>query len=225
MSLAKRFRTWLKQFPKEPADRMALAVAAVDAYAACQPKNRLTPEHLAPVVRAAQSPHKLVYETGCSLLVDLAVAMPYEAARAAQQCILDMARHKNATTRLHAVQYLQRDLPYKLRVEVVNLALQDRSAKVRKFGVVRALSFDFKCVLPRLEEMLRTEPDKRVREELTFCLPLLRDGFLVRPNEHSEGYVVTVHKRNGTIISSIIPTENYSKEFVSRTIAQLRKVP
>ena len=222
MSMAKRFRTWLKDFPNEPADRMALALAAVNAYAACRPKYRLITEHLAPLVRAAKSPHKLVYETGCQLLVDLAMTMPHAAAKAAGECILDMARDKSATARLHAVQYLRRALPHKLRLEILTLALQDRSANVRRFAVARALDFDFKGLLPQLAKMQRTERNQVVREELAFCVPLLADGFVVRPMDRSDDYALTVRKRSGAVVSKIIPKDKCSREFVRRAVAQLK---
>ena len=114
MSTADDYRTWLRKFPKEPAARMATALAAVDAFENCQRKRRMTAADLRPLVLAASSPHKLVFETGCNLLVQLA-ALNAEA----QACFLEMAKDKNATVRFHAVAYLSRKLPEPLRLEIV----------------------------------------------------------------------------------------------------------
>jgi hypothetical protein len=49
MSTAGDYRTWLRKFPKEPADRMATALAAVDAFEKCQRKRRMTAADLRPL--------------------------------------------------------------------------------------------------------------------------------------------------------------------------------
>src|SRR4051812_7882127 len=110
MSIAERYREWLKDFPKEPADRMVAALAAVDAAEVYERQG--IGASLAPLVLAACSPHKLVFETGCNLLVKLATSHPE-----ARQCLLQMARDKDATARFHAVAYLESALPEELRLE------------------------------------------------------------------------------------------------------------
>jgi hypothetical protein len=49
MSTAGDYRTWLRKFPKEPADRMATALVAVDAFENCQRKRRVTAADLRPL--------------------------------------------------------------------------------------------------------------------------------------------------------------------------------
>jgi hypothetical protein len=57
-SIVAHYREWLAKFPKEPADSMALALAAVEAYAIGEQKGAFTADDLKPVVAAASSPHK-----------------------------------------------------------------------------------------------------------------------------------------------------------------------
>ena len=215
MSIAECYRDWLRNFPKEPADRMAMALAAIKAFEACE--RCVTAADLRPLVTAASSPHKLVFETGCNLLVQLAKRHPE-----AQKCISQMARDKNATARFHAVAYLHEELPEGLRREVVQLALDDRSVKVRQRGIEGAEEFRFTDLLPRLEEMQRTETNEAVQRSLAFHIPLLRDGFLLRPSEDGEGYYLTV-RGPGSVGGPYIPKEKYSEEFVRQEVARWQK--
>jgi len=64
------------------------------------------------IVKAASSPHKLVFETGCNILVQLrgdAGGLP--------------ASSRSWTVRFHAVAYLEAALPESLRLSVIVLLL------------------------------------------------------------------------------------------------------
>src|SRR5262249_7862756 len=71
MSVVEYYHRWLQNFQGEPADRMAAALAAVDAFETCERMTDPTAADLQALVAAASSPHKLVFETGCNLLVGL----------------------------------------------------------------------------------------------------------------------------------------------------------
>ena len=122
MSHAEYYRSWLRNFPNLPADRLATALAAVEACEACERMTEPTTADLDPLVAAAISPHKVVFEVGSNLLVELAAR--YAVAKGA---LRQMARDKSATARFHAVAYLNASLPEELRLEIVSLALRDRS--------------------------------------------------------------------------------------------------
>src|SRR5262249_6176435 len=130
-------------------------------------------------------------------------------------------RDKNATARFHAVAYLDEELPEALRREVVQLALSDRSAKVRQMGIEGAERFKFMQFLPHLEEMQRTETNEAVRRSLALHVPLLRDGFLLKPSGDGEGYYLTV-RGPGSLGGPFIPKEKYSDEFVRQEVARLQ---
>ena len=217
MSMADRYREWLQKFPKEPAARMAMAIAAIDAYAYCAQQIQITTADLRPLIAAASSPHKLVFETGCNLLVLLAIQNGV-----AQASLLAMAKSKNATARFHAVAYLTENLPEVLRLEIVELALEDRSNKVRQKGIEGAERFRFKRFLARMEEMQRTETDRTVQQSLDLHVPLLRDGFLLERSGDGSGYNLTVRGPN-SIGGPFIPNEKYSEEFVRAEVARLQK--
>jgi hypothetical protein len=214
MSIAEGYREWLRNFPKEPADRMAAALAAVVAIEAYE--RRGTAASLAPLVLAACSPHKLVFETGCNLLVKLATRDPE-----ARQCLLQMARDRDATARFHAVAYLKSALPEELRLEIVTLALGDRSTKVRQKGIERAEDFEFRQFLPRLEDMQRTETNPAVLRSLAFHIPLLREGFVLSQSKDGKVYNLTVRVPSG-YIGRGFPKDKYSEEYVRQEVERLR---
>ncbi len=214
MSVVDRYRKWLSSFSNEPADRMLMALAAIDAFEACD--QNVDEANLRLLVIAASSPHKLVFETGCNLLVRLAISH-----LEAQQCLSQMARDKNGTARFHAVAYLEEELPESLRREIVQIALGDRSTKVRQKGVERAEDFKFKEFLPQLVEMQRSETNERVKESLAFHIPLLRDGFRLERSDDGTGYDLTVRKLN-SIGGLFIPNERYSEEFVRSVVARMQ---
>jgi hypothetical protein len=216
MSIAGYYREWLRKSPNEPADRMEMALAAISAFEECERKRQAIAPELAALVRAARSPHKLVFETGCKLLVHLA-----ERQTEAQRCIRDMAQDKNATARFHAVAYLDHKLPEELRLQVVGLALRDRSAKVRLKGIEGAERFKFTQFLSQLEQMQRSETNKGVCSALALHVPLLRDGFLLEPSEDGAGYYLTVRGPR-SLGGPFIPKEQFSKAFVLREVARLQ---
>jgi hypothetical protein len=204
------FREWLRDFPKEPADRMAMALAAVDA---CETFERsLNAAHLGPLVIAASAPHKLVFESGCRLLVQLATVHVD-----AQQCLLQMIRSRDASARFHAAAYIEKAVPEDLRREIVQLALSDRS--VRKKGIQGAEEFKFIDLLPRLEEMQRHERSKSVQDALAFHIPILRSAFGLSQTEDGKGYYLKVL---GPMASarSFIPKEQCFGEFRSGTFEE-----
>lgn len=216
MGVAEYFRGWLGNFPKEPADRMAMALAAVAAYEVCERKAEPTAADLQPLVVAASSSHKLVFETGGTLLARLAAGKA-----AAQRCLLQMAQDWSATARFHAVAYLDAELPEELRREIVGLALRDRSAKVRQKGIERAEEFRFTSLLAQLEEMQRTDPNEAVRRSLAFHIPLLRDGYRLERSDDGAGYYLTVRGPR-SVGGPFIPNERYSEEFVRQEVARLQ---
>jgi hypothetical protein len=211
---AEYFREWLRKFPKEPAEQMAVAFAAVDAFEACEDKPNITQVDLEPLVAAASSLRKLVHETGAHLLAQLAIRRT-----AAQQGVLTMARDKSATARFHAVAYLIEEMPEEFRLEIIKLALSDRSAKVRAKGIERAEQFKFKQLLPQLEKMQKTESHDSVKESLALHVPLLRDGYHLEKTP--DGYYLTV-RRPKALGGPFIPNEKYSEEFVRQEVTRLQ---
>ena len=217
MNVAARYRAWLDGFPKEPQDRMAIALDAIAAYEAIERNGQANASDLELLVAAFCSPHKLVFETGCNLLVALA-----QSHLEVQQCLLQMARHKGTTARFHAIVYLNRNLPAPLLNQVVTLALGDRSSKVRGKGVEQAEGLGLTAFLPQLEEMQRTESDEFVLRQLAFHIPLLRDGYLVEPASDGSGFDLTVRGPDGSVGGPFISREEFSDERVRQEVARIR---
>lgn len=197
---------------------MALAIAAIDAYEYCSQASTLTSGDLAPLVAAAASAHKLVFETGASLLAALA-----ETRVEAQQSFRQLSECRGVTARFHAVAYLSSRMPESLRLEIVTRALTDKSPRVREKGIEQAEQFGFKQLLPHLEEMERCENHGGVLASLQLHLPLLRDGYWLRPCDGEGDYQLSVRCDNGDVVSVFIAAEDYSDAFVRKEIARLQK--
>jgi hypothetical protein len=216
VSSAEWYRNWLQGFPKEPEDRRAMALAAIDAFEAAEGKKAPIASELEPLVKAASSSHKLVYETGGNLLAVLA-----RTRQEAQQCFLEMAQSKNATARFHAVAYLDKNHPEQLRIQVIEFALPDRSAKVRRMAVQQIEEWGMSDFLPRLIEMQKVEQEDSVQRSLDLHVPLLRDGYRIKPADSGSGFYLTTRYPDGSMGGPFISKEEFSMEFVRQELAKI----
>lgn len=180
-AIAARFRRFLAE-QRMPPDRRAAAEAAIEAFVAFAEGQE--PSALDPLVVAARSPHKAVYETGALLLSTLAGLF-----EPAQRRWRALAEDKSATARFHAIAYLEQPMPESLCLEVLRLGLRDASARVRAKAVEGAEGHALRVLLPELEEMQRHESDTKVRAALAFHLPILRDGYALDSPASDRHYV------------------------------------
>ncbi len=196
---------------------MAMALAAIDAFEGNESKMALDALEIEPLVRAASSSHKLVYETGCNLLVVLA-----RTHQEAQQCLLEMAQSKSATARFHAVAFLDHKLPEQLRIMVIEFALRDRSAKVRWMAVQQIERFGMSAFLPRLLEMKETDQEESVQKSLDYHIPLLRDGYRIEPAKDGSGFYLTARYPDGSSGGPFISKQEFSDDYVRQVVARIR---
>jgi hypothetical protein len=216
-----QWRQWLRGFTREPEDRLAMALAAVDAFETLSRHPSEEAAAIRPIVQAATSPHKLVFETGCHILFYLAKTLA-----SCRDAIDRMASAKDSTSRFHAIAYLHRSLPEPLKQSVIQRAISDRSGKVRSKAVERIEEFQLHNYVPQLEEMMRTETDAKVLASLNFLVPLLRDGFHLRPASASDGTGYELSVRGCRYIRSFfIPKDDYSESLLRELVDRLRKEP
>lgn len=221
MGTVKHFREWLRGFPKEPPERMALALAAVDAYASIVRKARVTAEDLAPLVAAASSRHTLVFETGAKLLNDLSCLAGRQ--QVVEEAIRGMATSRDATARFHAVAYLEGEARREFLLEIVRLALADKSAKVRWKGVDVANRLDLKELIPDLKQLQKTERNTGVLETLASELPLLEQGWVVQPVKDSKDFSLWIKHRDGSTSGTVISKAQSQGPALKTAIAKLRR--
>lgn len=216
MRPAEQYREWIRQHRRAPAERVASALAVVDAFEICQRKKPLPVKDLKPLVDGAGSTHKLISEPACNLLFLLA-----RRRKEAQQSLLQMASDKrNPTARFHAVAYLDDEIPESLRLAIVQTALVDRANKVKRDAIDKAERFRFKQLLPKLEQMQKTETDEDVQRSLAFHIPILRDGFLLKPAQDGTGYDLILRGPGGCIGGPFIPKKEYSAKRVRELVVQ-----
>jgi hypothetical protein len=217
MKIADQWRRWLRGFSCEPEERLAIALTAVDAFEILAADLSTDSEPLQNLVKAASSPHKLIFETGCHLLVHLAATQEN-----CRQAIDAMAKSRSSTARFHAVAYLNTSLPEPLRLSVVNLALSDRSTRVRAKAIEQVEIFGFHQLLHRLEAMIASEQSPDVLRSLALHVPLLRDGFLLKPVPDGSGYTLTVRGPR-SLGGPFIPTHRLSDSYLRDTVERLKK--
>jgi hypothetical protein len=190
---------------------------AVDAFETLSTGRSTDDQAFQILVKAASSPHKLVFETGCHLLVQLATTQPI-----CQQAIDRMASSRDSTARFHAVAYLNASLPEPLRLSVIDRGLSDRSSRVRAKAVEQAETFGLHHLLPRLEAMISSEPRADVQRCLALHVPLLRDGFRLEPIPDGSGFWLTVRGPH-SIGGPFIPRHRFSDSYVKEVVERLKK--
>ena len=89
-------------------------------------------------------------------------------------------------------------------------------------AVQQADAFGFRGFLPRLEGMIASELRANVLKSLAFHVPLLRDGFLLRPEPDGSGYWLTVGTP-GSIRTSFIPQDRFRDSYVKEAVEHLKK--
>ena len=219
MNIAEKYRSYL-QDAQEPSDRLELAHNAIDCFQQCEINDHFTAAELAPIIEAAVSRYKFVFETGGALLVALA-----RRNSVAQQALLRMASDRKVTARFHAVAFLERSLPERLCAKIIELALSDTSPKVRCMGVQRAEELKFSSFVSQLEQMLETESHPDVVRSLECHLPVLRDGYRLEPSLDGTGYNLTFRSDRGSFGGPYIPKEKCNKEYIEHVIEERRKKP
>lgn len=217
MNTPAQWREWLRGFSREPEDRLALALAAVDAFEMllAQPSDEAAAVHA--IVQAASSADKLVFETGCHILFHLAATLP-----SCRDAIERMASAPDSTSRFHAIAYLQQSLPEPLKQTIIQRALADRSGKVRAKAVEKVEEFQLYHYVPQLEALLSSENDTQALASLSLHLPLLRDGFQLSPASDGTGYYLCVRGPR-SVGGPFIPKERYSESHVRELVERLKK--
>jgi hypothetical protein len=176
-------------------------------------------EGLQSIVRAASSPYKLVWQTGCDVLFQLAVTQEN-----CRQAIDRMTSSGKSAVRFNAVAFLaDAALPESLVLSVIERGLSDRSSRVRWKAVEQAERLGFRQLVPRLEAMMASEAHADVKDCLALHLPLMRDGFRLEAQPDGSAYWLTVRGPRRSIISARIPAGRFSDAYLREAIERLRK--
>jgi hypothetical protein len=115
-----------------------------------------------------------------------------------EQAIERMAQSSKQITRQNAVLALLDIPPCALHKRIYTAALQDKSKKIRIFAARDIQCYGIASLIPALEQAVENEQDAEVQKNLDFHLSLLRDGWLIDPQENGYIWVSCCSKGGGS---------------------------
>lgn len=186
------YEPWLRDYlRKRQPDLEPELLAAIDAYDTIQEEKRLDAGLLAPIVAAASSSRRPLYENATNLLGNL--AGEYALAR---ESVAGMAADSRSHVRFNAILCLMKTTPLDFTLRLIRQGLRDKSANVRGKAADWAGRLRVRQVVPDLETAFAVEKNNKAKQTMEFELRLLRDGYILEP-ETDGSYRVTAFTPNG----------------------------
>lgn len=195
-SYAASARHFIAQNWKDPGDRK-VGNAALKALERSLGEGNPTEKDIEPVVAAARSSHKGVFDVGGTALALLA-----ERFVVAREALSDMVSSKDWKHRLVAISYARPSFPRPFLIELLRRGLQDASERIVQKAAERCAD----AGLTELEADMTTAEgaarDKTTREWVSLMKDLARQGYAVRPKGRGE-YELVVKGSRGTSYQDI----------------------
>jgi hypothetical protein len=186
------YEPWLRDYlRKRQPDLEPQLLAAIDAYDTIQQENRLDAGRLAPIVAAASSSRRPLYENAAEFLGKL--TGKYALAR---ESVEKMAVDSRSHVRFNAILCLKKATPLDFTLRIIRQGLRDKRANVRGKAADWAGRLRIREVVPDLEAAFAVEKNKKARETIEFELRLLRDGYILE-QEKDGTFCVTAFTPNG----------------------------
>jgi hypothetical protein len=186
------YEPWLRDYlRKRQPDLEPQLLAAIDAYDTIQEEKRLDAGLLAPIVAAASSSRRPLYENATELLGKL--TGEYAIAR---DVVEGMAVDLRSPVRFNAILCLKKTTPLDFTLRIIRQGLRDKSANVRRKAADWAGRLRIRQVVPELEAAFAVEKNNKAKETIEFELRLLRDGYILKP-EKAGTFCVTAFTPNG----------------------------
>jgi hypothetical protein len=174
------YESWLRDYlQKRQPDLVPPLLAAIDAYDTIQEENRLDAGLLAPIVAAASSSRRPLYENVTEFLGKLTTE--YALAR---QSVETMAVDSRSHVRFNAILCLTKTTPLDFTLRIIRQGLRDKSATVRGKAADWTGRLRLRQVVPDLEAAFAVEKNTKARETIEFELRLLRDGYILEQEEN-----------------------------------------
>lgn len=189
---------------------------ALDAFDKIQSDGCVEAQLLAPIVEAAESHRRPLYELAAGLLLEL-TANHVEA----RDAVTRMASDKKSQVRFNAVICLGSDTPRDYSVGLVRQALADKSAKVRQKAADWAQRLRMTETVIDLERALAMESNTATKQTIAFSLPLLRDGYIIEDKGDGQLSITIPHDRG--IASLRMSRKELNKKGISAVIAQVQE--
>ena len=210
------YEPWLRGYLRKRCPELEPALlAAIDAFDSIQQGKSVTPEVLEPIVEAASSSRRPVYENATTLLGKL--TEHHAEARAA---VGTMANNSRSHVRFNAILCLGKSTPLSFSVPLLKQGLRDKSANVREKAADWAVTLRLRELVPDLEEAAAQEKNAGAAETIEFGLKLLRDGYILEPGP-DDGFDVTTFSQHGGIAGRWVRRTELESRGLQAILAEL----
>lgn len=190
--MRERYEAWINNtLRKYWPDLEPALCAAIDAYDSIQQAGTTSEDTLRPIIEAACSSRRPLYENVTGLLGALA-----EQFTAARDAVEKMSIDRRSQVRLNAILCLTKAMPASFSMRLLRQALCDKSAVVREKAADWAGRLRMRQLVPDLEAAFRAEKRAATRDTIEFEMRLLRDGYIFKPAKDS-GYFLTTYTKQG----------------------------
>jgi hypothetical protein len=214
------WRDWIVMNVESKSDKKRL-LAAIDCFFKVAITSTFSLVDLAPIQRVACSEVRQYREIGVKLLLLLGMHHPV-----ALEALFEVFCDRSAEVRFTMISlfgYYNFLCSKEYTLKVVAKGINDASAKVREFTVEASRNYEMKECLPLLIARQAIETNKKVRDNLEFNIPLIRDGYFVEAD--SDGTYSLVVSKAGGVVSTGIQKEDLEperlKELVKRQSAKI----
>jgi hypothetical protein len=215
LSTRQQFDPWLRDVlqPRYP-ELVAPLVAAIEALDLYRSGTPLTEKLLQPIVAAASSSRRPLYENATSFLGSIT-----ETQSLAIEAVVKMSKSKDATLRFNAILCLKECTPSDVTLQILRQALIDKSSRVRKKAADWAGRLRLKTLVPELESAAAIEQHTGTRTTILFELRLLRDGYILDPAAPNGFYVTT--RTKGGVASRFVSSSELESRGLSEVVRTL----
>jgi hypothetical protein len=189
-------------------------LAAINAFDTVLDENRLDATLLAPIVEAASSSRRPLYENATGFLGKLTAE--YALAR---ESVERMALDARSHVRFNAILCLKKATPLDFTFRLIRQGLRDKSANVRGKAADWAGRLRIREFVPDLEAAFTAEQNAKAKQVIEFELRLLRDGYILE-TAPDDGYNVTAFSSNG-IGSRWVASSELEQRGIQDIIAEL----
>jgi HEAT repeats len=215
--IREQFEPWLRDYLRRRYPELEpTLLRAIVAFETVQESSSITPELLAPIVEAASSSRRPLYENATGFMGILTGEFAE-----AREAVKAMANDVRSHVRLNAILCLAKSTPHDLTVRLLQQGLQDKSANVRQKAADWAGRLRMRDVVPDLESAAARENNAKTKATIEFELKLLRDGYILEPGP-DDGFEVTTFTNNG-IASRWIAASELKQRGVDAIVAELAR--
>jgi hypothetical protein len=192
-STREEYEPWLRDYIRKRYPTLEPAMlAAINAFDSIKSSKEITEDLLAPIVEAASSSRRPLFENATTFLA--ALTGNHDEAR---EAVARMAVNPRSHVRFNAILCLGKATPLEFSLRLIRQGLRDKSASVRLKAADWAGRLRVREVVPELEQALEKETNAKARDTIGFELSLLRDGFIVKPGPDDGLHVATYSTGGG----------------------------